>query len=52
MNVVLNFVLIPKYGITASAVLTVITEFFIFALEWYYLKKILVNLQSKTTETA
>lgn len=52
MNVVLNFVLIPKYGITASAVLTVVTEFFIFALEWYYLKKILVNLQSKTIETA
>lgn len=52
MNIVLNFVLIPKYGITASAVLTVVTEFFIFALEWYYLKKILVNLQSKTIETA
>lgn len=49
MNVVLNAFLIPKYGITASAVLTVITEFFIFALEWYYLKKILVNLQSKKT---
>lgn len=52
MNVVLNFVLIPKYGITASAVLTVITEFFIFALEWYYLKKILINLQNKTVQKA
>lgn len=49
MNVVLNAFLIPKYGITASAVLTVFTEFFIFAIEWYYLKKILVNLQSKTS---
>lgn len=49
MNVVLNAFLIPKYGITASAILTVFTEFFIFAIEWYYLKKILVNLQSKTS---
>ena len=49
MNVVLNAFLIPKYGIAASAVITVFTEFFIFAVEWYYLKKILVNLQSKKT---
>jgi O-antigen/teichoic acid export membrane protein len=49
MNVILNSVLIPKYGIAASAVLTVFTEFFILVIEWYYLKKILVNLQSKTS---
>lgn len=49
MNVILNAVLIPKYGIAASAVLTVFTEFFILVIEWYYLKKILVNLQSKTS---
>ncbi len=52
MNVVLNAVMIPKYGITASAVLTVVTEYFIFAVEWYYLKRILIKLQSKTAQTA
>jgi len=41
LNVVLNIIFIPQYGITAAAVLTVITEYFIFIAEFYYLRKIL-----------
>jgi O-antigen/teichoic acid export membrane protein len=41
MNVVLNILFIPRYGIQASAVITVITEYFIFFVELYYLRKIL-----------
>jgi O-antigen/teichoic acid export membrane protein len=41
LNVVLNVIFIPQYGIIAAAVLTVITEYFIFITEFYYLRKIL-----------
>lgn len=41
LNVLLNFLLLSKYGILAAAVLTVITETFIFFTEYYYLRKIL-----------
>jgi O-antigen/teichoic acid export membrane protein len=41
LNVLLNFLLLYKYGILAAAVLTVVTEMFIFFTEYYYLRKIL-----------
>ena len=41
LNVMLNFLLLNKYGILAAAVLTVVTEMFIFFTEYYYLRKIL-----------
>lgn len=41
LNVLLNIFLLPKYGIEAAALLTVITEAFIFFIELYYLRKIL-----------
>ncbi len=47
MNVLLNLYLLPRFGIIASAILTVITEIFIFTAEWYYLKMILNNLNIK-----
>jgi len=46
MNALLNLYLLPKFGITASAVLTVFTELFIFITEWYYMRKILLHLSS------
>lgn len=47
MNVVLNIMFIPLYGIKAAAVMTVITEYFILIIEWIYLKKILNSLKAK-----
>jgi O-antigen/teichoic acid export membrane protein len=47
MNVALNVLFIPVYGITAAAVLTVITEYFILILEWIYMKKILAVLKTR-----
>ena len=47
MNVVLNIMFIPLYGIQAAAVMTVITEYFILIVEWIYLKKILNSLKAK-----
>ena len=41
LNIVLNVIFIPRYGIEAASVITVITEYFIFFTEYYYLKKIL-----------
>jgi len=41
LNVVLNILFIPRFGIHASAVISVITEYFIFIVELYYLRKIL-----------
>lgn len=41
MNVLLNILFIPGYGILASSIITLITEYFIFILEYYYLNKIL-----------
>jgi len=41
MNVILNILFIPRFGIQASAVISVITEYFIFIVELYYLRKIL-----------
>ena len=40
-NIILNFVFIPVYGIKASAVLSVLTEYFILITEFYYLRKII-----------
>lgn len=41
MNVILNILFVPRFGIHASAVISVITEYFIFIVELYYLRKIL-----------
>ncbi len=41
LNVVMNILFIPRFGIHASAVISVITEYFIFIVELYYLRKIL-----------
>jgi O-antigen/teichoic acid export membrane protein len=41
INIILNILFIPAYGILASSVITVITEYIIFLLEFYYLYKIL-----------
>jgi O-antigen/teichoic acid export membrane protein len=43
LNFVLNIVFIPRYGMLAASVVTVITEHFVFFTEYYYLKKILRN---------
>jgi len=47
MNLALNILFIPIYGVTAAAVMTVITEYFILVIEWFYLVKILNSLKSK-----
>jgi len=39
VNVILNFVFIPLYGIVAAAVITVLTEYFIFAGDYYFIKQ-------------
>lgn len=39
LNVILNIILIPFYGILASAVITILTEYFIFAGGYFYLNK-------------
>jgi O-antigen/teichoic acid export membrane protein len=41
LNLVLNAVFIPRYGIIAASVVTLITEYFVFLTEYFYLKKIL-----------
>lgn len=41
INVMLNIVFIPVYGILAASVITVITEYFIFFFELYYVLKVL-----------
>jgi len=43
LNIVLNAAFIPQYGIIAASIITVITEYFIFFTEYYYLGKILKN---------
>lgn len=44
LNTVLNAVFIPIHGIIAASVITVITEYFIFFTEYYYLRKIMNTL--------
>ena len=39
VNIVLNFVLIPLYGINGAAIATVCAEAMVCAAAWYYLKK-------------
>ena len=39
LNVILNIFLIPVYGIIASAVITLVTEYFIFTGGYFYLNK-------------
>lgn len=41
MNVILNGAAIPQYGMIACAVITVITEYFIFFTEYFYFRKII-----------
>jgi O-antigen/teichoic acid export membrane protein len=41
INVILNILFIPLYGIIAASVNTVITEYIIFFLEFYFLWKVL-----------
>lgn len=41
INILLNILFIPRFGITASSVITVFTEYFIFIFELYYLIKVL-----------
>jgi O-antigen/teichoic acid export membrane protein len=41
INVGLNIAFIPIYGLMAATIITVITEYFIFGFEFYYLYKIL-----------
>jgi O-antigen/teichoic acid export membrane protein len=41
VNVALNFVFIPLYGITGASIVTVVTEFVIFFFELYYVLRIL-----------
>lgn len=39
LNVILNILFIPVYGIIASALITIVTEYFIFAGGYFYLHK-------------
>lgn len=41
INVLLNFIFIPLYGIVASAVITIVTEYIIFYGDYYFIKKYL-----------
>ncbi|HJY63015.1 MAG TPA: oligosaccharide flippase family protein [Ignavibacteria bacterium] len=41
INVILNFFFIPLYGIVAASIISVVTEYFIFFVQYYYLRKIL-----------
>ena len=41
LNFTLNLIYVPIYGITAAAVITLITESFIFLTEYYYLRKLI-----------
>jgi len=41
INIILNFAFIPVYGIEAAAVVTVITEYFIFLFELYFLMRVI-----------
>jgi O-antigen/teichoic acid export membrane protein len=46
INVALNIAFIPLYGLLAATIITVITEYFIFIFEFYYLYRIL-NIKQK-----
>ncbi len=39
LNIILNIIFLPVYGIAGAAVITVLTEYFIFTGEYIYLKK-------------
>ncbi len=52
MNVLFNLFLLPFYGITAAAVITVLTEIFILITEWYYMNKIFKNLEASKIKSA
>lgn len=52
MNVLFNLFLLPFYGITAAAVITVVTEIFILVTEWYYLNKIFKNQEASKIKSA
>ena len=41
LNILLNIIFIPMYGIIAASVISAATEYFIFFVQYYYLKKIL-----------
>jgi O-antigen/teichoic acid export membrane protein len=38
INIILNIIFIPLYGIVAAAVISVITEYFIFYGDYYFIK--------------
>ena len=39
INVILNLIFIPMYGIAAAAIITVITEYFILSGDYFYIRK-------------
>ncbi len=39
LNIILNIIFLPVYGIAGAAVITVLTEYFIFTGDYIYLKK-------------
>jgi O-antigen/teichoic acid export membrane protein len=41
INVILNLIFIPMYGIAAAAIITVITEYFILSGDYFYIRKYL-----------
>lgn len=41
LNIILNFIFIPVFGIIAAAVISIFTEYFILAGDFYFLKKFL-----------
>lgn len=41
INIILNFIFIPLYGIIAAAVISIITEYFIFCGDYFFIKRFL-----------
>lgn len=41
LNIILNLIFIPLYGIIAAAVISIITEYFIFCGDYYFIKRFL-----------
>ncbi len=41
INIILNFIFIPSFGIIAAAIVTIITEYFIFCGDYYFIKRFL-----------
>jgi O-antigen/teichoic acid export membrane protein len=43
LNIILNIIFIPMYGIVAAAVITIFTEYFIFCGDYYFIKNFLTT---------